>query len=161
MTLHASRSFCAINVYTLALTGVALLLLDPHPVKAQRSFSEASDLPVAPEDMAREILQLQQQLGGSVVEKRTDLQGWRPEPPSTHGDQVLLLRETAFQLDEAAHRLELQDLYEQADALRNVATRLRHDARELKRAFPPQQLPAKPPTPPQSTGPSPLQYQGQ
>jgi hypothetical protein len=53
---------------------------------------------------------------------------WRPLLESP----VAVLRETAWQLDQSAHRLETLDLYDQADALRETANRLRRDAREMK-----------------------------
>ncbi len=132
--------------------------------KKERQSALASDRTSAvdPRDpteaVAREILQLQQQLGGSVVRGRAELQGWpaeapalpprrRPEkwprvtrnqmaptpsrarPPQT---KVRELREAAWQLDTTAYRLENLDLYDQADALREVATRLRRDARGMQ-----------------------------
>jgi|GEM_PF-4983320 len=48
--------------------------------------------------------------------------------------RVTALREAAWQLETTAHRLENMELYGQADALRGVATRLRHDARKMKAA---------------------------
>jgi hypothetical protein len=50
--------------------------------------------------------------------------------------QVNSLRETAAQLDGSANRLESLDLYEQADALRNVAQRLRMEARSMVAGVP-------------------------
>ena len=130
------------------------------------------------EEMAREILQLQQQLGGSIVDER--LRGeplqmrslpeayvppprqlappdvtlladpafaapWpqhRANHPAAHQSagrhsspmhsRVRQLRQVAWELDRAAHQLEELDLYEQADAIRAVATRLRRDARLMK-----------------------------
>lgn len=109
------------------------------------------------EELAREILMLQKQMGGSIVPTspnamptpeplgkalitdKTASQGWPDQPPLYRAapvarqlPKVEALRDAAFGLDNTAHRLEELDLYEQADALRNVATRLRHDARELK-----------------------------
>ena len=129
-------------------------------------------------EVARELLRLQQQLGGSVVSDRPQLEDLQHEvdistPARDHRhphqlrphdttlltwpeDQALatdrstgrarrgaiqsphskvsVLRETALLLDTKAHHLEVLDLYEQADALRAVATRLRQDARAMKRS---------------------------
>ena len=131
-------------------------------------------------EVAREVLRLQEQLGGSVVDDRpqlenlplevdgyvptriparslhphryhnwdTSLLAWPAEQamvpdgnrmgPPRGGNRipvskVSLLRETALLLDTRAHDLESLDLYEQADALREVASRLRTDARAMKR----------------------------
>jgi hypothetical protein len=51
--------------------------------------------------------------------------------------QIGSLRETAAQLDGSANRLETLELYQQADALRNVAQRLRLEARSMARRGPP------------------------
>ncbi len=48
--------------------------------------------------------------------------------------KVSALREAAWQLDTTANRLEHLDLYEQADALREVAGRMRRDARKIKQS---------------------------
>ncbi|MEM6330597.1 MAG: hypothetical protein AAF790_10150 [Planctomycetota bacterium] len=49
-------------------------------------------------------------------------------------DPRLLLQNTAFQLDSLAHRLEVQSLYEQADAVRLAAGKLRAAARRQNTA---------------------------
>ena len=133
----------------------AEVFVDESPGKTNRPPAVASDLePVPAEEMAQEILRLQQQMGGSVVDNRTELQGWdyAPRTPDSQeappwptlpsrnafvetnrpSNKVHELREAAWQLDTTAHRLERLDLYEQADALRDVASRLRHDARKIK-----------------------------
>lgn len=88
------------------------------------------------EEVAREILEIQNQLGGSIVKASAGADGW-PSPTATplasSPAQVPALREAAWQVTAAAHRLELVDLYRQADALRELASQLRHDARNLKR----------------------------
>ena len=139
--------------------GRAEVIVDDEPPELPRSTAVASDLePASVEEIARELLQLQQQMGGSVVDGRAQLQDWNaasgpvtPQdapawsayPPlaptvqshaafSSHSNKVHELREAAWQLDTTAHRLEKLDLYDQADALRGVASRLRRDARELK-----------------------------
>lgn len=48
----------------------------------------------------------------------------------TQGQPIKLLRETACELDGAANRLERANLYDQADALRDLAQKLRLTARE-------------------------------
>ncbi len=129
------------------------------PSEKSGSAAIASDLePVPAEEIAREVLRIQQQMGGSVVENRAELQGWDyaprtpdsqeappwPASPPPSPSRIELvdanrpinkvgeLREAAWQLDTTAHRLEKLDLYEQADALRDVASRLRQDARKMK-----------------------------
>ncbi len=137
----------------------AEVFVDDSPAESTRPAVVASDMtPARAAEVAREVLRLQQQMGGSVVRNRTGLQSWDnsswPVTPneaplfSPHDDldarrqtlpersvnKVSELREAAWQLDTTAHRLESLDLYDQADALRDVAHRLRHDAREMKRA---------------------------
>jgi hypothetical protein len=97
--------------------------------------------PPAPQDVAREVLRLQEEMGGSIVsdfrpEGVSHPQAnpqplplpWRPAMTSP----VLALRETAWQLEQSAHLLESLDLYSQADTLRETADKLRRDARKLK-----------------------------
>ena len=139
----------------------AEVFVDSSPIKQSGAAAVASDLgPVPAEEIAREVLRLQQQLGGSVVKNRRGLQDWNAPPvpvtpkrlPATVPRRVALpanyyqpgtprpvdkvgeLREAAWQLETTAHRLEKLDLYDQADALRGVASRLRRDAREMKQA---------------------------
>jgi hypothetical protein len=122
---------------------------------AVASDRAATDAVVATaEQVARELLQLQQQQGGSVVTDRPALADWH-ESPVTAGTaprwspgyrpqsqvspeqrdhptlqrRVQRLRKTARQLDLEAHALEILELYDAADAVRAVATRLRHAAR--------------------------------
>ena len=120
--------------------------------------------PISPtaEEVAKQLLEIQQQLGGSIVDQSPRLSEWSGAPPSigqsaslpslawdtfwgppaTAGEHppVAALRASAWQLDTAAHRLESHDLYRQADALRKMAEQLRGDARVLKQdiATPPQ-----------------------
>lgn len=124
------------------------VFVDDSPLEKNRPAAVASDYetasePVPAKEIAREVLRMQQQMGGSVVTDRPNLQGWNPSPspvtPETAPinkptNKVNELREAAWQLDTTAHRLENLDLYDQADALRDVANRLRHDAREMKRS---------------------------
>ena len=131
------------------------VFVDESPTPRRDPAAVASDLePVPAEEIASEVLRLQQQMGGSVLRDRAELQGWdhAPRTPDTQEappwpnspsrveliearrpiNKVIELREAAWQLDTTAHRLENLDLYEQADALRGVASRLRHDARKMK-----------------------------
>ena len=116
------------------------VFVDDSPIGTSGPAAVASDLgPVPAEEIAREVLRLQQQMGGSVVENRPSLQGWKDSPgpvalKASPGNKVCELREAAWQLDITAHRLEKLDLYDQADALRDVADRLRRDARKMKQA---------------------------
>ncbi len=103
--------------------------------------------------VASEVARLQQELGGSIVTNSSEpalSKGPMPRvctaldshgistPPSLAGfpggasPRVLALRHSAWQMEASAHRLEMLDLYEQADELRRVADRLRRDARVLK-----------------------------
>lgn len=101
-------------------------------------------------EVAREVLRLQEELGGSIVSdlgmpEPTAPTPWTlshalpslPQPPQPNWvprqpTPVDVLRETAWQLEQSAHLLESLDLYAQADALRTTATQLRQDARKLK-----------------------------
>ncbi len=89
-------------------------------------------------EVAREILEIQNQLGGSIVEASNMEDSWltltpSPTPLVSAPAPVAALREAAWQVVAAAHRLEIVDLYSQADALRELASQLRHDARNMKR----------------------------
>jgi hypothetical protein len=103
--------------------------------------------------LPREVREIQRSLGGPAVDQFPSL---RPAQPgmwpnwSSEIDrrvspavamasddrlrtQINSLRETAAQLDGSANRLETLELYQQADALRNVAQRLRMEARSMCR----------------------------
>ncbi len=122
----------------------AEVFVDDSPLETNRPAAIASDYKTASEflpaeEVAREVLRLQQQMGGSVVTDRPNLQGWNSPPSPVTPKTVPInkideLREAAWQLDTTAHRLENLDLYDQADALRDLANRLRRDAREMKQA---------------------------
>jgi len=94
-----------------------------------------------PERMAPELRRIQRALGGSVVDQFDTLQPDPRQPearrPSGERDErerrtrTEALRESAWQLDTAANRLENLDLYRQADRLREQAQRLRLDARDM------------------------------
>jgi len=112
--------------------------------------------------VARELLEIQQRLGGSIVSDREVLQDIPPLPsvdqveitdlpaavvqfgsaiPGRQGranridpavGTVNLLRDAAWQLDQSAEKLERSELYKQADALRNLAHQFRLDARAIR-----------------------------
>ncbi len=94
--------------------------------------------PAEPSDqIVRELVEIQQQLGGSIV-KGSALESLVPPVPSSPPlavtpSPVSTLREAAWQLDKSAHHLELVDLYDQADALREMADQFRQEARNLMR----------------------------
>ncbi len=101
--------------------------------------------------IARDIADIQRQLGGSIVEGRQLLAprptqpGWahhpqQPRPPyaqkpplSPTEQKIELLRKAAAQLDAVASQLEFADLYSDADNLREMAHGFRRDARKLRR----------------------------
>jgi hypothetical protein len=107
----------------------------------EASAPSASTAEASTAEVAREILEIQNQLGGSIVKSLVEedsrpLVGgnsWLAPTPSPASAPVAALREAAWQVVVAAHRLELADLYSQADALRELASQLRHDARNMKR----------------------------
>ena len=110
-----------------------------------------------PGEVAPELERIRRELGGSAVDRFEALKdpatphwapdrdrnhdGRRPNPaeakpslslaPRWERPQVQSLREVASQLDMAANRLEGLELYNQADALREQAQRLRVDARSM------------------------------
>ena len=99
---------------------------------------EASAPSPSAAEVAREILEIQNQLGGSIVKASVMEDSWftlspAPTPLASAPAPVAALREAAWQVVAAAHRLEIVDLYSQADALRELASQLRHDARNMKR----------------------------
>ena len=95
------------------------------------------------DSVAREIVEIQEQLGGSIVESQLNtpreggldnaLEGiCSASEKKLSEDPVVALREVSLRLDLTAHQLELKDLYQQADALRDLAQKFRLDARRLK-----------------------------
>ena len=95
--------------------------------------------------VVEEILRIQEQMGGSVV-GNLGMEGLAP-PADTQRkcakgrsdhDLVLVLRRTALDLDLAAHRLEMAELYGQADTVRHLAQDLRLKARALAKVGPKQ-----------------------
>ena len=104
---------------------------------------DQGESPADMSEMAREIADIQEQLGGSIVaadfgmdpnsqDHSTGTSKKHPAPrlPS---EEILALRKVAWQLDNASHRLESLDLYEQADALRTLSARLLGDARQKRK----------------------------
>lgn len=123
---------------TFALLAATILGLAAAVLAVRAAPTEPAPPPAPPTEVAREIAKIQQQLGGSIV-KGSNLESLAaPEPagasltysPST----VSAIREAAWQLDKSAHNLESLDLYHQADALRELATQFRQEARICKGA---------------------------
>lgn len=110
----------------------------PNPVERPRLAPTA-------DHVARELLQIQQQLGGSIVDKSPELAALPVRgrtaaaapatgvaavtPAGRAATAVDRLRQASWQLETSAHHLELCELYDQADALRQLAAQLRQDAR--------------------------------
>jgi len=131
------------------LVGCLLLSL---VVSIGYSFAESDDTESLEEDeqlnqAVQEIIQIQQELGGSIVDLPTTSSIDPHEPSSAAhrqrldddeiSERVEALRHVARDLDERSYELEGLDLYPQADAVRDVAHNLRMAARELRA----QQLP--------------------
>jgi hypothetical protein len=115
----------AIAAMLLCLAAAALTVVAQQPeVPAPAASAEA---------VAREILEIQKQLGGSIVPDLSRQQATPPRTSNSSETQIEHLRDTAWRLDCSAHRLECLDLYRHADALRELANRFRQDAREMKR----------------------------
>jgi hypothetical protein len=131
----------------LSLASIATVWADSEVAveQAPTAPAVATDLPVAPplssQDVAREVLRLQEEMGGSIV---TD---WNTAPTQVDPTQraiyqpnvelpaapaVQIMRESARQLEYSAHQLESLDLYSQADSLREMAHNLRLEARKLR-----------------------------
>lgn len=131
-----------------ALCSVTVLAAEPVEFVQEEVAAIATDAPAvpSPEAVAREVIRLQEELGGSIaaqfgrvpmLEKvpgkdrlwhvREDI-GDRPQQESP----VVALRAVSWQLEKSAHRLELLDLYDQADALREAAAMIREEARLRK-----------------------------
>ena len=83
-------------------------------------------------------------------------QHWPTAGAATSPDAARrLLKETAFQLDTHAHRLEMHELCGQADQLRELANRLRGDARNLPSSQPTPHYQPTPASPRPNVGPVP------
>lgn len=95
-----------------------------------------------PGGLPPEILRVQQELGGSVVNQFPALHATEsPAPtsasPSKNPEAVVeALRDAAWTMDSWANRLEKLQAYKQADALRDHAQRLRLEARTLAAPVP-------------------------
>lgn len=130
-------------------------LLDRSEGRQFENFKDENSPAKIIEPLPPELLQIQQKLGGSVINQfpalRSDeappLQPYLSPPISvtvsppaiafdgrSAGCAVTALRAAAADLDAAANRLEQVELYSQADALRAQAQRLRKDARKLPSA---------------------------
>jgi hypothetical protein len=138
------RRDCLLTV-CLSLFGLASVWADTlAPAEPQVESAVVTDAPVAPQlssrDVAREVLRLQEELGGSITTGFGEVPPWAPSqslPPTTQrfnstASPIRALREVAWQLDQSAYLLESLDLYEQADSLRETAGKLRNDARGIK-----------------------------
>jgi hypothetical protein len=143
-----THHFGFIVVFTLLVLCSAVVGADepsqPEPAKVAAVATDSPVTPMSPpaQDVAREVLRLQEELGGSITKDFGELPPQAPSqpvPPQYHPHRVqgqrspvATLREVVWQLEQSAHLLELLDLYDQADALRNTANRLRLDARAMK-----------------------------
>lgn len=137
----------------LAALGVLVLLTVPsYGVALPTAEAEATDQPatvvsgrtdsarVEASQVAREVLELQRQMGGSIVpgfggdfsEAGISEPEKQAKPKSGKKSPVAALRAGAWQLERLAYRLEKLNLYPQADAVRQTATKLRLDARRLQ-----------------------------
>ena len=142
----------------LFIVSMATVWADAEPAVEESPIAAAvvTDEPateISPEEVAREVLRLQEEMGGSIVTDLDTAPGWseppraqlrrtgwdrpRTAPPlsgwrDTTPTAVNVLRETARQLEQSAHQLESLDLYPHADSLREMADRLRHEARKLR-----------------------------
>lgn len=102
-------------------------------------------------ELSAELQAIQRSLGGPAVDRFPSLRGdsgalqmqgrlraaleQRTAHHGVHRDAVRALRDAATQLDMSANRLESLELYAQADALRELAQRMRVDARNSSGAI--------------------------
>ena len=140
----AAASLCA-------LCSATVWAAEPVEFVQEEAAAIATDAPTTPtpQEVAREVLRLQEEMGGSIVAGFGEIPSWAPHPsspprgvarprlpihesPVVVDSPVVVLREVSWQLERAAHRLELIDLYDQADALRETAAMLRKEARSMK-----------------------------
>jgi hypothetical protein len=113
-----------------------------EPTKVAAVVTDVPPVTPTPAEVAREVIRLQEEMGGSITAAFGELAPQappQPVPPQHYPyyvpgqkSPVATLREVAWQLEQSAHLLESLDLYDQADAVRNTATRLRLDARAMK-----------------------------
>jgi hypothetical protein len=140
------RRDCLLTVF-LSLFTIASVWADTvEPTEPQVNSAIVTDTPqtqeATPEEVAREVLRLQEEMGGSITDGFGVPATWnapaneptnQPQPAVTRAlSPIRALREVAWQLDQSAYLLESLDLYEQADSLRVTAATLRRDAREMK-----------------------------
>lgn len=140
------RRDCLLTV-CLSLFGIASVWADTvEPTEPQVESAVVTDAPrtqeTTPEEVALEVLRLQEEMGGSIVSEFGTPATWNsptnvpPNPPESSATSrvspVHALREVAWQLDQSAYLLESLDLYQQADSLRETAGKLRNDARKMK-----------------------------
>lgn len=131
-----------------------------HP--QEKPSAQPVQLQMHPETLSPELKQIQRALGGSVVDQVVPPQGpsetvtvsTPAAPESRVQEKIDALRDAAWQLDAAAHQLELLDLFRQADALREQARQLRLDARSMIQGQENQRATAPLPTPVDSTVPN-------
>lgn len=108
-------------------------------------FPLTPENPATPALMPPELRRIQKSLGGSAVEKFPLLQSMdelrrpsisQPLPAQSRRPAIESMRDAAWHMDSWANRLEELELYNQADALRAHAQRLRLDARAIARHAP-------------------------
>lgn len=140
--MRARHSDSAIAIALVALCSATVWAEAPRqhePQKVAAVVTDASPVTPTPADVAREVVRLQEEMGGSITAGFGELPPWapsQPAPPKYMPEQkspLVTLREVVWQLEQAAHRLEMLDLYEQADTLRETAAILRGDARLMKK----------------------------
>lgn len=107
---------------------------DPHLQNLKRSGQYPPPTFSTPGGLPPEILKIQQELGGSVVNQFSTLQSAEPaagasSSPGNRAELVAALRAAAWSMDSWANRLEALEAYDEADALRAHAQRLRITAR--------------------------------
>ena len=132
-----------------ALCSATVWADDVPPTPAHRYAAIATDdsTTPTPAEVAREVVKLQEELGGSITRQFGEIPPWAPgqpyppaQPPHrwppTPKSRVAVLREVSWQLEQSAHLLETLDLYDQADAVRQTAAKLREDAREIRAGSP-------------------------
>jgi hypothetical protein len=139
------RRDCLLTV-CLSLFTIASVWADTvEPTEPQTESAVVTDAPrtqeATPEEVAREVLRLQEEMGGSIVSDwnaapvevgPTQRAIYQPQVEQPTAPAIRILRESARQLEQSAHQLESLDLYPQADALREMAQKLRLDARKLR-----------------------------
>jgi hypothetical protein len=135
------RWFLLCQFLTPVVLGAVVLLSVPVCGESVAVVSDRVDKPeLEAQQVAREVLELQRQMGGSIVpgfggdliEDGIPEPVKTPKPRSGRKSPVVALRAGSWQLERLAYRLEKLNLYSQADAVRETARRLRLDARRLQ-----------------------------